>query len=69
MPRYFFFVAYPDREFDDPDGVLLPSDEAAIDYARGLAKELSRDRQPGEPDMTLIVKSAEGVVIYSVPVR
>jgi hypothetical protein len=69
MPRYFFFVAYPDREFDDPDGIVLLGDEAAIDYARGLAEELGKDRQPGEPDMTVIVKNAEGVVIYSAPVR
>jgi len=69
VPRYFFFVAYPDREFDDPDGILLPGDEAAIDYARGLAEELARDRQPGEPEMMVIVKDVEGTVIYSEPVR
>ena len=68
VPRYFFIVAYPDREFDDPDGTLLPGDEAAIDYARRLAEELREDRQPGEPDMTMIVKNVDGVVIYSAPV-
>jgi hypothetical protein len=68
VPRYFFIVAYSDREFDDPDGTLLPGDEAAIDYARRLAEELREDRQPGEPDMTMIVKNVDGVVIYSAPV-
>ena len=68
MPRYFFIVAYPDREFDDPDGALLPGDEAAIDHARRLVEELREGRQPGEPDMTMIVKNVEGVVIYSAPV-
>ena len=68
MPRYFFIVAYSDREFDDPDGTLLPGDEAAIDYARRLAEELREDRQPGEPDMTMIVKNVDRVVIYSAPV-
>jgi hypothetical protein len=68
VPRYFFIVAYPDREFDDPDGTLLPGDEAAINHAQRLAEELREDRQPGEPDMTMIVKNAEGVVIYSAPV-
>jgi hypothetical protein len=69
VPRYFFIIAYPDREFDDPDGTLLPGDEAVIDYAQRLAKELRGDRQPGEPDMTMIVKNVEGVVIYSTPVK
>ena len=68
VPRYFFIVAYSDREFDDPDGTLLPGDEAAIDYTRRLAEELREDRQPGEPDMTMIVKNVDGVVIYSAPV-
>jgi len=68
VPRYFFIVAYPDREFDDPDGTLLPGDEAAIDYARRLAEELREGLQPSEPDMTMIVKNAEVAVIYSAPV-
>ena len=29
MPRYFFTVTNPDQEIDDPDGTILPSDEAA----------------------------------------
>ena len=45
---------------DTTDPGLLPGDEAAIDYARGLAEELWKDRQPGEPDMTVFVKNAEG---------
>ena len=44
---------------DTTDPGLLPGDEAAIDYAR----ELWKDRQPGEPDMTVFVKNAEDIVI------
>jgi hypothetical protein len=66
--RYFFIVAYSDREFDDPDGTLFAGDEAAIDYARRSAEELREDREPGEPDMTMIIKNVDGVVIYSAPV-
>ena len=32
-------------------------------------KNSGNDRQPGEPDMTVIVKNAQGVVIYNAPVR
>jgi hypothetical protein len=31
MPRYFFILAYPDKEFGDPSGLILPSDEAAVE--------------------------------------
>ena len=48
---------------DTTDPGLLPGDEAAIDYARGLAEELWKDRHPGEPDVTVFLKNAEGVVI------
>jgi hypothetical protein len=70
VPRYFFIVAYPDREFDDPDGTLLPATRlrSTTFNVQRLAEELREDRQPGEPDMTMIVKNAEGVVIYSAPV-
>jgi hypothetical protein len=36
--------------------------------ARRLAEELREGRQPSEPDMRMIVKNAEGAVIYSAPV-
>ena len=36
--------------------------------ARGLAEELWKDRQPGEPNMTVFVKNAEGIAICSAPV-
>jgi hypothetical protein len=31
--RAIFHCRVPDREFDDPDGTLLPGHEAAIDCA------------------------------------
>jgi hypothetical protein len=66
--RAIFHCRVPDREFDDPDGTLFAGDEAAIDYARRSAEELREDREPGEPDMTMIIKNVDGVVIYSAPV-
>jgi ATP-dependent DNA ligase len=33
-----------------------------MDYARGLAEELWKDRQPGEPDRTVFMKNAEGII-------
>jgi hypothetical protein len=37
MPRYYFIVAYGEREIDDPDGEVLPNDAAAIEYAAASA--------------------------------
>ena len=31
MPRYFFILAYPDQEIGDPHGVIVPSDQTAIE--------------------------------------
>jgi len=58
-----------DAHEDTTDPGLLPGDEAAIDYARGSAEELWKDRQPGEPDTTVFVKNAEGIIMYSAPLH
>ena len=67
MPRYFFLLAYPDQEIGDPQGVIAPSDETAIEAARKVIDELLADRGPEDPNPTIIVKNEVGEVIYRFP--
>ena len=67
MPRYFFLLACPDQEIDDPHGVIAPSDEAAIEAARKVIDELLAERGPEDPNPTIIVKNEAGEVIDRLP--
>jgi hypothetical protein len=68
VPHYFFIVKWPDMKVDDPDGTRLPSDTAALLYANRLIKEMQEGREPDEPEMTMIVKNADGQTIFSIPI-
>jgi hypothetical protein len=68
VPLYFFIVKRPDVEVDDPDGTRLPSDTGALLYANRLIKEIQGGREPDEPEMTMIVKRADGQTIFSIPI-
>jgi hypothetical protein len=52
IPRYFFILAYPDQEIGDPRGVIVPSDEAAIEAGRKIIDELLGGARAGgsKPD-------------------
>ena len=56
MPRYFFILAYPDQEIGDPRGVIVPSDEAAIEAGRKIIDELLVERGPEDPSPTIIIR-------------
>ena len=64
MPRYFFILAYPDQEIGDPRGVIVPSDEAAIEAGRKIIDELLAERGPEDPSPTIIVKNEADEIIY-----
>jgi hypothetical protein len=68
MPRYFFTLTYPDQEIvDDPDGTLLPSEAAAIGYARRVIDDLREEHRLEAPGLTIIVKNEAGEIIYQFP--
>jgi hypothetical protein len=67
LPRYFFVLAYPDRELRDPGGAIFSSDEAAIEAARKVIDELLAERQPEDPNPTIVVKNAAGEIVYQYP--
>jgi len=53
---YFFVIQWPDREHDDPDGTLFPSDRAARKYADRIIRELKSAEGYDDPGLTMIVK-------------
>ena len=50
-----------------PEGMVLPSDAAAIEYARQIIDDLRKDRRPEDPEATIVVKNTVGDVIYRFP--
>ena len=62
MPRYFFELAYPDRTISDPRGTVVPSDEAAIAAARNVIDALLAEREPEDPNPTIVVKNEAGEI-------
>jgi hypothetical protein len=69
--RYFFVVRWPDLDDDDDDddedGTLLPNRTAALTYAQCIIRELKDAGGYDDPGSTMIVRNAEGEVIYSIP--
>ena len=66
MPRYYFIVAYGDRQIGDPIGQVLQDDANAIDVASKIIDDLSADHERGTPKPTIVVKK-EGEVVYQFP--
>jgi hypothetical protein len=67
MPRYFFVFEYADRQIDDPEGVVFPSDADAIEYARETIDDLRKDHRPEDRVPTIVVKNTAGDVLYRFP--
>ena len=67
MLPYFFIIEYGGQEIDDPEGVVLPGDTAAIEYARRIIDDLRKERRPEDPEATIVVKNTVGDVIYRFP--
>jgi hypothetical protein len=65
MPRYYFIIEVPDHTYDDPDGELFPSDEAAKDYGYLIVRELKEGEF--EAGAIMHIKDEDGQTIHSVP--
>ena len=66
MPRYHFVVRAPDHTHDDPDGVQLPSHEAARDEAHRIVRELKEDGYHPE-NAVLLIHDETGQTVHSIP--
>jgi Domain of unknown function (DUF6894) len=67
VPRYFFIIQRGARVHDDPDGTALPNEAAARDYAARVIGELKAAGGYDEPGLTMVVKSATGRTLFTIP--
>ncbi len=66
MHRYFFTVCGRERIKNDPAGVDLPDDAAALSYAERKIREL-RTSGYDDPALMMIVKDEARQVVLSLP--
>jgi hypothetical protein len=67
MPNYYFIVQWPDRRQDASRWTILPSNEAAIAYARLIIRDLKTAGGYDHPSLTLLIQNVEGKTISSIP--
>jgi hypothetical protein len=66
MARYHFVVRARDHTHDDPDGMHLPSQEAARDQGHRIVRELKEGGyEPGEA--SLLVHDERGQIVAMIP--
>jgi hypothetical protein len=65
MPRYHFAIRNTEH-FDDEDGVILPGDGSAREYAIKVMDELQKDDEISWVHYTMEVMR-EGPVIWRIP--
>ena len=51
----------------DPNGIVLPSDEAGVGTARTIIGNLLEDSGPGQPRPIIMVRNEAGEIIYNSP--
>jgi hypothetical protein len=66
MPRYHFVVCEPDRTHDDPDGMQLPSHDAAKDHGNCIVREL-KDGGYCPGNAALVIHDETGRTVHSIP--
>jgi hypothetical protein len=68
MPRYFFTIRRPGSEFeDDPGGMILPNDAAALSHAAHAIRELQKREGYDDPRLMMIVKNETRQPLLSLP--
>jgi hypothetical protein len=67
VQRYFFGVRWSDHEDDDPNGVLLSDNPAALNYADHLIRELKEGGRYNDPNLMVIVRDRMKQVVLSIP--
>jgi hypothetical protein len=66
VPRYHFLTHASDHKHDDPDGLHLPSHDAARDHGYRVVREL-KEGGYHPPGATLLVQDEAGEIIHPVP--
>jgi hypothetical protein len=66
LPRYYFVVQSGDDIDEDSEGIWLPNEATARQYALSTIAELKRDEGYDSPDLMMIVKDASGAELFSI---
>ena len=67
MPLYYFEPEGPGwLDFEDEDGIELPSDAKALAYAYTIIGELKADREGSNRPFHLLVKNAARKTIFRI---
>jgi hypothetical protein len=66
MPRYHFVVCETDHTHDDPEGVQLPSHDAAKDHGNRIVREL-KDGGYCPGNAALVIHDETGQPVDSIP--
>jgi hypothetical protein len=69
--RYFFDLDGPDEDDNctGGDGTRLPNDDAALDYANRVIKELKETGAYNDPAWHMVVKDENGDIVFRIPFR
>jgi hypothetical protein len=65
-PYYFDVLSYGEKH-DYRGRTLMADDEAALDYARRLIRDLRETGGYDDPALTLIVRNSVGQTVFSIP--
>ena len=65
-PYYFDVLSYGEKH-DYRGRTLMADDDAALDYARRLIRDLRETGGYDDPALTLIVRNAVGQTVFSIP--
>jgi hypothetical protein len=67
MHQYHFVIRWHGGQSDDEDGVPLPDDAAARDYAEEFIRELKEDDDSyNGPDLTMTVSDETGKELFTI---
>jgi hypothetical protein len=66
MRQYYFIIEMPDYTYDDTEGELLPSDEAAKDYGHRVICEL-KESEFESAGAIMHVRDESGQTVCSIP--
>ena len=66
MRRYYFHMKDGYRGYEDTAGVVLASNEAALDYARRVATELMKNRERKARHWRIDVRDRNGGALFEV---
>jgi len=72
MPRYYFHLTDGDETLDDPEGLELAGEAAALDEASRLARELAQGKLKDERDWSgwmVAITDESGRQLDSVPIE